>query len=114
MPELKQFRKENPTLHWKKRLTLLTRLLQGRSIRKARKILDNFISKLEDVKDQSPVAINQIVQQTISELNDLNESNEFIDTIEREDICDYINRAASAAGLNINNSEDITTKYRNW
>ena len=95
-------------------MPLLTRLLQGRHINKAKTILDDFISELENVEMTDATEINRIVRETIFKLNDLNESSEFIDTMEREDICEFISKAASEAGLTINKGEDITAEYRNW
>jgi len=114
MSDFAKLREENPTIIWKKRLTFLTRLLQGKYISKARKVLDNLIFELENIKHKDSIEINRVVKETVLRLNDLNESGEFIDTLEREDICLFISKAATEAGLLINPGEDITLEYRTW
>ena len=114
MADLKKNKLENPTIIWKRRLPLLTRLLQGKYIRKAKRLLDNYTCELASIHDKDSVSIIRIVKETIFRLNDLNESGEFIDTEEREDICLFINKTAAEAGLHIDQGEDITQEYRTW
>jgi len=114
MPHFETLRRQNPTKLWKKRLTLFTRLLQGRYISKTKTLLDNFISELENAQIKDSQEINRIVKETILKLNDLNEKGEFIDTLEREDICIFISKAATEAGLTIRPGEDITQEHRTW
>ena len=114
MSDFEKLKTENPTIIWKKRLTLLTRLFQGKYINKTKSLLDNFISELENIKHKDSVEINRVVRETVLKLNDLNESGEFIDTLEREDICLFISKAATEAGLTIKPGEDITQEYRAW
>ena len=114
MTDFEKLRRENPIIIWKKRLTFLTRLMQGKYINKAKKVLDNFISELENIKNKDSVEINRVVKETVLKLNELNEFGEFIDTLEREDICFFISKAATEAGLTINKGEDITQEYRTW
>lgn len=114
MPDFEKLRRENPIIIWKKRLTFLTRLMQGKYINKAKKVLDNFISELENIKYKDSVEINRVVKEIVLKLNELNESGEFIDTLEREDICLFISKAATVAGLIINQGDDITQEYRTW
>ena len=68
----------------------------------------------KNVKHKDSVEINRVVKETVLRLNDLNESGEFIDTLEREDICLFISKTATEAGLLINPREDLTLEYRTW
>ncbi|WP_433754373.1 hypothetical protein [Paenibacillus amylolyticus] len=38
----------------------------------------------------------------------------FIETMEREDLADFIDKAARQAGLDIQENEDITEECRKW
>ena len=47
--------------------------------------------------------------------NEMNEANGyFIETMEREELADFIDKAARLAGLDIQEDEDITEEWREW
>lgn len=54
----------------------------------------------------------QVVKEVVMKLNELNiEHDHFIETMEREDLYEFIDTAAQIAGLE--SEEDITEKWRN-
>ncbi|ACP16858.1 TPA: hypothetical protein QCS36_002252 [Bacillus anthracis] len=55
----------------------------------------------------------QVVKEVVMKLNELNiEHDHFIETMEREDLYEFIDTAAQIAGLE--SEEDITEKWREW
>lgn len=45
----------------------------------------------------------------------MNEANGyFIETMEREELADFIDKSAKLAGLDIQEDEDITEEWREW
>ena len=55
------------------------------------------------------------VEKVVLLLNDLNEEHDyFIETVEREELYEFITEAAKLAGLHIDGDEDITEEWREW
>lgn len=55
----------------------------------------------------------QVVKEVVIKLNELNiEHDYFIETMEREDLYEFIDIAARIAGLE--SEEDITEEWREW
>lgn len=77
-------------------------------------ILDAFIAELQSAAGHSE-RIMATVRETVFSLNDLSEQAEsLIETDQREDLCEYIEVAARAAGLEIDAGADITEEWREW
>ncbi|CAG9623332.1 hypothetical protein [Sutcliffiella rhizosphaerae] len=84
------------------------------NIHATNKVLETYISNLEKLGSNPPEAeIMQIVKEVVIGLNEINEKCDyFIETMEREDLYDYIDAAAQIAGLE--SDEDITEEWRKW
>ena len=114
MTDFKKLKSENPVIKWRKRLPLISRILNFKSYSKTKNELDNYISILQNLKNNNQKDILEVVKEIVYKLNDLDEENSFIDTIEREDLCEFIQNAAIEVGLKVNEHEDITEIYRSW
>lgn len=108
---------EKPTKLWKERMVehgdeLFTedRLLMSD------KALDNFLNQLIVVQEtKHPEHIMKAVEEVVVTFNEMNEENGyFIETMEREELADFIDKAARLAGLDIEDDEDITEEWREW
>ncbi|PEX36010.1 hypothetical protein COK00_29915 [Bacillus cereus] len=77
-------------------------------------VLDTYINNLQQLGDNpTEVEIMQVVKEVVIKLNELNiEHDYFIETMEREDLYDFIDTAAQVAGLE--SEEDITEEWREW
>ncbi|MEH7329499.1 hypothetical protein V7085_19010, partial [Priestia megaterium] len=65
------------------------------------------------VDKMSEQDILEYVKEVVIGLNELNEQFDyFIETLEREELCEFIIKAANAAGLET--EEDITEEWREW
>ncbi|GAB6459882.1 hypothetical protein bcgnr5390_50370 [Bacillus luti] len=78
------------------------------------KVLDSYINHLEQLgENPTEAAIMQIVEEVVIKINELNiEHDQFIETMEREDLYEFIDTAAQIAGLE--SEEDITEEWREW
>ncbi|HEY0587341.1 MAG TPA: hypothetical protein VGD52_14495 [Pseudoduganella sp.] len=76
------------------------------------RILDDFLAAM--ARTQGDAAIMAEVEKTVLALNELNDAcgGSLIETGQREDLCDLIERAANQAGLATD--EDITEQWREW
>ena len=80
-------------------------------------ILDTYIDQLILLgKQPSNDQILSPVQTVVERLNELNAEcdNGLIETMERENLCDYIEEAAILAGWQSESGEDITEEWREW
>lgn len=79
-------------------------------------ILENFIGNLITLsKDPQDEEILELVEKTVIKLNKLNErcDYELIDTIQGDDICEFLHNAAVEAGLE-DHSENVACKWRDF
>ncbi|BCC10473.1 hypothetical protein ACQGR7_14645 [Bacillus sp. Gnz1/3] len=78
------------------------------------KVLDTYINNLQQLgENPTEVEVMQAVKEVVIKLNELNiEHDHFIETMEREDLYDFIDTAAQIAGLE--SDEDITEEWREW
>lgn len=84
------------------------------NINAANTILDSYIRSLANINGKTTDSkIMKCVKQVVHNLNELNETNNyFIETMEREELCDFISQAAYLAGLEV--AGDITEEWREW
>ncbi|TPV45846.1 hypothetical protein [Bacillus dicomae] len=78
------------------------------------KVLDTYINNLKQLgENPTEVEVMQVVKEVVIKINELNiEHDHFIETMEREDLYDFIDTAARIAGLE--SEEDITEEWREW
>jgi len=86
----------------------------GTHIGECGRILDAYLATVEEAADGDDDAVMAAVQFTVLSLNGLNERchGSLIETDQREQICDIINRAATKAGVGA--GEDLTAQWREW
>ncbi|HDR7542877.1 MULTISPECIES: hypothetical protein [Bacillus] len=77
-------------------------------------VLDTYINNLQRLgENPTEVEVMQVVKEVVIKLNELNiEHEHFIETMEREDLYEFIDTAARIAGLE--SEEDITEEWREW
>lgn len=64
-------------------------------------------------ENPTEVEVMQVVKEVVIKINELNiEHDHFIETMEREDLYEFIDTAARIAGLE--SEEDITEEWREW
>ncbi|MEW4210146.1 hypothetical protein Q0O85_16480 [Priestia megaterium] len=110
---MEELKNNKPTAAWQQRMED-DEIFTVENIKATDEILDTYINRLEGSVDKmSEQDILEYVQEIVIGLNELNEQFDyFIETLEREELCEFIVKAANAAGLET--EEDITEEWREW
>lgn len=82
---------------------------------KCRRLLFVYLKRLSHIKSPDDAEILGTVKTLVLALNDLNEKTEYalLETEERENICDVIQRSAEECGLQ-EEIDDVTEEWREW
>jgi len=110
---MEELKNNKPTAAWQQRMED-DEIFTVENIKATDEILDTYINRLEGSVDKmSEQDILEYVQEIVIGLNELNEQFDyFIETLEREELCEFIIKTANAAGLET--EEDITEEWREW
>lgn len=78
--------------------------------------LDTYLHQLIALQEtQDSERMMKAVEEVVVRFNEMNEAKGyFIETMEREELADFIDKAARLAGLDIQEDEDITEEWREW
>ena len=113
---LQELRNKKPTETWKGYMEEDEEegLFTEENIAETEQVLDIYIDKLILLgSNPSEDEIMSCVEKVVIGLNDLNEKYDYyIETMEREDLCEFIIKAAQVAGLETD--EDITEEWRDF
>lgn len=106
--------KNKPTVEWKQRMDEGDDLFTDENINATNEVLNSYINNLKKLGDNTREEdILEGVKEVVINLNKLNEEYDyFIETMEREELCDFIIEAARIAGFE--SEEDITEEWREW
>ncbi|KON85772.1 hypothetical protein AF332_02345 [Sporosarcina globispora] len=106
--------KNKPTVEWKQRMDEDDDLFTDENINATNKVLDSYINNLQKLGDMpTEEDILKYVKEVVIRLNEINDQYDyFIETMEREELCEFIIEATSIAGLE--SEEDITEEWREW
>jgi len=98
-----------PTIYWTEQLNDGSEFFTKEGILESDKLLDAYLEALTLAKEESEVW--RAIEKVVKAFDQLNvEHNYFIETMEREDLAEYIQKAAEAAGLFYDG--DVTEKWR--
>ncbi|CAN5524624.1 hypothetical protein BH09BAC6_BH09BAC6_28910 [soil metagenome] len=100
---------QRPTLAWKQQLAEGSDHFTAKSIMDSDRLLDGYMVALNAA--QNEIELWEAVEKVVKGFDELNiKHNYFIDTIEREDLAEFIQHAAEVAGLNYDG--DVTEEWR--
>ncbi|MGG4380542.1 hypothetical protein ACQCPQ_08940 [Priestia megaterium] len=110
---MEELKNNKLTAAWQQRMED-DEIFTAENIKATDEILDTYMNRLEGSLDKmSEQDILEYVQEVVIGLNELNEQFDyFIETLEREELCEFIIKAANAADLET--EEDITEEGREW
>ena len=110
---MEELKNNKQTAVWQQRMED-DEIFTAENIKATDEILDTYMNRLEGSLDKmSEQDILEYVQEIVIGLNELNEQFDyFLETLEREELCEFIIKAANAAGLET--EEDITEEWREW
>lgn len=110
---LEKMKKEKPTEHWKQNMKHGDEHYTDEIIEQSEKALDIFIDGLTSLGEKAnEQTIMECVKSVVIRFNELDENYYFIETLEREEIFDFIVKAVTLAGIEVKG--DITEEWRNW
>ncbi len=116
VPQLEQLKKEIPTIQWKKRMTDGDDLFTPENIGVVETCLLSFLEKImEHTEKKKAGPIYTSVKRLVQQINRINlDYDAFIETMEREELCEFIDKAVTTTGFIIENDLDITAPWREW
>ncbi|WP_339293208.1 hypothetical protein MKY48_13905 [Paenibacillus sp. FSL W8-0187] len=115
--KLQELFKEKPTKLWNERMIEFgDDLFTPERLDLCDKLIDNYLNKLISIQESDDQEkIMKLVEEIVIAFNELNEKNDyFIETMEREELAEFIEKAAILAGLKVEEDQDITEEWREW
>ena len=113
---LEELKIQKPTFEWKQRMLEGDNIFNDENITETSKELDVFIDNLKDaVLKRNSKNIYNATKKSVKLLNKLNERfDDFIETTEREELCEFIDKCIRITGFEIEKDFDITQEWREW
>jgi len=110
---MQDLKNNKPTAAWQQRMED-DEIFTAENIKATDEILVTYMNRLKGFVDKmSEQDILEYVKEVVIGLNELNEQFDyFIEILEREELCEFIIKAANVAGLET--EEDITEEWREW
>jgi hypothetical protein len=98
-----------PTIDWQTQLNEGSDFFTQEAIIESDKLLDRYVASLQDATNEN--AIWRAIETVVKAFDELNIKHDyFIETMEREDLAEFIQKAAEAAGLFYDG--DVTEEWR--
>ncbi|WP_343614768.1 hypothetical protein [Flavobacterium sp.] len=110
------FLEKLPTIEWEKRRKEGDREFTKNKIAIVETLLKDYIHKLVKLtREKKATAIYNSIEKLVSAINKLNPKYDyFIETMEREELCKFINDIIRTAGLEFETNIDLTEEWREW
>jgi len=114
--ELKQILANSNIMSWTEKLENGLDIYTEDNCAKAQSILSNLVRQLENNPDSSTVTKIDCIKTAVLEFNGLDDELEgFIETGEREDLCEIFDNIADVVGIDVQDYEDgIASEWRAW
>lgn len=98
-----------PTIDWKEQLAGGSDFFTAEAIAESDKLLDNYLAALKAATNEAEIW--KAIETVVKGFDELNmEHDYFIETMEREDLAEFIQNSAEAAGLKYDG--DVTEEWR--
>jgi hypothetical protein len=106
----------SPTIEWIKRLQEGDKGFSKNAIDDSEKLLNQYIENLKmAAKKENARAVYSASKKVVIGFNKLNDKhNGFIDTMEREELVDFLHQAIQITGFILDDGMDITEEWREW
>jgi hypothetical protein len=114
--ELELIRENLDIMNWTEKAEDGLEQYTKKNCKRAEAIILDLLNKLEKVEDDFRLK-EELIKQSVLELNQFNNSldGSFIETDEREELCDLFDNIADAVGLNVQEYPDgIASNWRDW
>lgn len=114
--DLLELKNQKPTIRWTKSLSEGDTNFTDLCIKESEQLINSFIDELVDAsKNKKAQAIYTRMKNVVNGFNKLNKRHDgFIETLEREELVDFITKATMLTGFKIDENIDITEEIRQW
>lgn len=105
-----------PTKYWQERMNDGDDQFTNTGINDVKALLENYIQTLLALLPKKKATpIYNSVKKLVNSINKINtKNNGFIETMEREELCEFINELIKATGLQLDKTIDLTEQWREW
>ena len=117
IPEIQAFLSETPITQWRKRMAQGDDMFSEESITAVEKALTEYVQTLcEAVQKKNATTVYNSMGKLVKKLNKINNKYKYglIETMEREELCEWMNAIIRKTGLELADDVDITDEYREW
>jgi len=115
-PLILEYLNNLPTTEWKRRQDEGDNLFTDKGINVIESLLKDYIKTLTELTNQKKATnIYNSIKKIVIAINKINDKHDaFIETLEREELCDFINGVIRKTGLEIEQNIDLTEEWREW
>jgi hypothetical protein len=113
---LAELKGQYPTENWKNRMSEGDKIFNERNIQDTDYVLNDFIDHLIAATEQKKAsAIYAATKKFVLGMNKFNDQHQsFVDTMEREELVEYVHKAIRLTGFKIDDNIDLTEEWREW
>ena len=115
IPEIQAFLSETPITQWRKRMAQGDDMFSEESITAVETALTEYVQTLcEAIQKKNATTVYNSMGKLVKKLNKINDKYGLIETMEREELCEWLNTLIRKTGLELADNVDITDEYREW
>ena len=115
IPEIQAFLSEIPIPEWRKRMAEGDDMFSEESITAVETTLTEYVQTLcEAMQKKNATTVYNSMGKLVKKLNKINDKYGLIETMEREELCEWLNTLIRKTGLELADNVDITDEYREW
>ena len=115
IPEIQAFLSETPIPEWRQRMAQGDDMFSEESITAVETALTEYVQTLcEAIQKKNATTVYNSMGKLVKKLNKINDKYGLIETMEREELCEWLNTLIRKTGLELADNVDITDEYREW
>ena len=115
IPEIQAFLSETPIAQWRQRMAEGDDMFSEESITAVETALTEYVQTLcKIVQKKNATTVYNSMGKLVKTLNKINDKYGLIETMEREELCEWLNTLIRKTGLELADNVDITDEYREW
>ena len=115
IPEIQAFASEMPIPQWRKRMAEGDDMFSEESIAVVETTLTDYVQTLCDtVQKKNAATVYNSVGKLVRTINKINDKYGLIETLERDELGEWINILVRKTGIILDDNMDVTEEYREW
>lgn len=115
IPEIQAFLSETPIAQWRQRMAEGDDMFSEESITAVEKALTEYMQTLcEAMQKKNATTVYNSMGKLVKKINKINDKYGLIETMEREELCEWLNTLIRKTGFELADNVDITDEYREW